>query len=240
MKIAICDDDKDELIFILSILDTYKQERKISMCCDAFGSATELLSVAKCGAYDLYILDVIMPAINGMEVAQEIRSFDSDTGIVFLTSSPEFAVESYQYKAQDYLLKPAKAEHLYALLDTLFAKTRKPTESIGVKTKSGMARILFDNLVYLEVIGRCLYFHLSDGSVREAIAPLADFESILLARGEFVQIHRSYIVNLLQTSELTINELTTLTGEKLPVSRHNYPKVREAYVSQLFAEKAVT
>ncbi|MEG2770265.1 MAG: LytTR family DNA-binding domain-containing protein, partial [Oscillospiraceae bacterium] len=114
------------------------------------------------------------------------------------------------------------------------------TEGIGVKTKSGMARILFDNLVFLEVIGRCLYFHLSDGSVREAIAPLADFESILLARGEFVQIHRSYIVNLLQTSELTINELTTLTGEKLPVSRHNYPKVREAYVSQLFAEKAVT
>ncbi|MEG0897258.1 MAG: LytTR family DNA-binding domain-containing protein [Ruthenibacterium sp.] len=237
MKIAICDDDKDELLFITSILNTYKQERKASLRYDAFCSAAELLSNAKSGAYDLYLLDVIMPVINGMETAQEIRSFDKDTNIVFLTSSPEFAVQSYQYQAQDYLLKPAQAEQLYALLDTILAKTRNPRESFGVKTKNGMAHILFDDLAFLEVLGRCLYFNLSDGSVREAIAPLAEFEDILLARAEFVRTHRSFIVNLLQTTEFTANELTMLTGKKVPVSRHNYAKVREAYVEQLFAKR---
>ncbi|MEG0763212.1 MAG: LytTR family DNA-binding domain-containing protein [Oscillospiraceae bacterium] len=237
MKIAICDDDKDELGLISSILDEYKKERKLSMRCDAFNSATELLSFAKSGSYDLYILDVIMPAINGMEVAQEIRKFDSDTCIVFLTSSPEFAVQSYRYKAQNYLLKPASHEQLYALLDTMLVQTRKPNESIVVKTKNGMTRILFESLAFLEVMGKCLYFHLSDGNVRQAIASLTDFEDALLERPEFVRAHRSYIVNLMQTAELTSNELTMLTGEKVPVSRQNYTKVREAYVNQLFAKR---
>ncbi|MEG0397382.1 MAG: LytTR family DNA-binding domain-containing protein [Oscillospiraceae bacterium] len=236
MKIAICDDDDDELIFISSIIDAYKQEQKVPLRCDTFHSATELLAMAKIGEYDLYILDVMMPCVSGMETAKEIRSFDQDTCIIFLTSSPEFAVESYQYKAQDYLLKPAKAAQLYPLLDTLLAKTRKPQESLGVKTKTGMARILFDNIVFLEVMGKHLYFHLTDGSVREAIAPLAKFEDILLARAEFVRAHRSYIVNLLQVAELTTNEVITFIGEKVPVSRQNYTNVRDAYVAQLFVK----
>ncbi|MEG2672959.1 MAG: LytTR family DNA-binding domain-containing protein, partial [Ruthenibacterium sp.] len=66
---------------------------------------------------------------------------------------------------------------------------------------------------------------------------LAEFEDILLARAEFVRTHRSFIVNLLQTTEFTANELTMLTGKKVPVSRHNYAKVREAYVEQLFAKR---
>ncbi|MEG2297342.1 MAG: LytTR family DNA-binding domain-containing protein, partial [Clostridium sp.] len=104
-------------------------------------------------------------------------------------------------------------------------------------TKTGMARILFDDLVFLEAMGRCLYFHLSDGSVREVVSPFAEFEDILLARPEFVRTHRAYIVNLLQTAELTSNELMTLTGNRVPVSRKNYIKVRDAYVEQLFAKR---
>lgn len=237
MEIAICDDDKDELIFISSILNAYKQDRKVWMHCNTFHSASELLSTAQSGKYDLYLLDVIMPGINGMETAKEIRSFDQDTNIVFLTYSSEFAVESYRYWAQNYLLKPAKAEQIYALLDTLFAKARKPQEGIGVKTKEGIVRILFDHLVFLEVQGKHLYFHLSDGCVREAIAPLSKFEEALLARPEFVRTHRSYIVNLLQVTELTTREVGTLTGNRVPVSRQNYTKVREHYVEQLFAKR---
>lgn len=237
MHIAICDDDRDELLRISSILDTYRQERKASISYQAFYSATELLSTAKAGKYDLYLLDIIMPGVNGMETAQEIRSFDRDTSIVFLTSSPEYAVQSYRYKAQDYLLKPAKAGNIYPLLDTLIVKTRKPQDSLGVKTKNGMARILFEDLAYVEVVNKWVYFHLSDGSVREAAASLAEFECVLLSRPQFVRTHRSYIVNLLQIGELTGREATTLSGKKVPISRQNFIKVRDAYIEQLFSKK---
>ncbi|MEG0108494.1 MAG: LytTR family DNA-binding domain-containing protein [Lachnospiraceae bacterium] len=237
MKIALCDDDKDDLFCISSILDTYKKERKVSMHYDVFHSSFEILSIAKSGAYDLYLLDIIMPGVNGMETAKEIRNFDQDASIVFLTSTPEFAVESYQYHAENYLLKPTKAEKLYALLDKLFAKKQNPQESFLVKTKGGIIRILFGNLVFIEVRGKCLYFHLLDGSVCEMTAPLGKFEDFLLVRPEFVRTHRSYIVNLLQVTQLTAREAVTLTGDKVPVSRKNYTKVQEHYVEQLFAKR---
>lgn len=237
MQIAVCDDDPEELMRISSILDDYRQERKASICYRTFRSATELLSTAKSGDYDLYLLDVMMPAVSGMEAARELRGFDQDAALVFLTSSPEFAVESYRYKAQDYLLKPAKREQLFPLLDALLAKRQKPSESLNVKTKTGVARILFERLAYVEVMGRSICFHLSDGSVREAASPLSAFEEALLARPEFVRAHRSFLVNLLQVAELRANELTMLAGDKIPVSRQNYAEVREAYLERLFARR---
>ena len=234
MQIAICDDDRDELAHISSIIDAYRKERCAPVVYKAFYSATELLATTKSGAYDLYLLDVLMPGVGGMEAAKEIRGFDMDAAIVFLTSSPEFAVESYKYKAQNYLLKPADTAQLYPVLDALLEKQQKPAEGMTIKTKNGIAHILFARLSHVEVLNKRVYFHLSDGSVRETAAPLVEFEKELLARPEFIRVHRAYIVNLWQVAELTAGEITTLAGKRLPVSRHNYPKVRDAYVEQRF------
>ncbi|HBL50395.1 MAG TPA: DNA-binding response regulator [Firmicutes bacterium] len=236
MLIAVCDDNKDELLRISSILDAYRLERKASISYHTFQSVSELLSAAKGRGYALYLLDVIMPAVSGMEAAREIRSFDQDAELVFLTSSPEFAVESYRYKARDYILKPVKQEQLFPVLDSLRAKKENPRRGLSVKTKTGIARILYERLAYVEVMGRQVYFHLSDSSVREAVAPLLEFESELLSQPEFVRTHRSFVVNLMQVAELRGKELTTLSGEKVPVSRQNYSRVREAFVEHLFAE----
>lgn len=237
MQIAICDDDKDELTHISSMIETYRQERCAPVVYKTFSSATELLATTKSGAYDLYLLDVMMPGVSGMETAKEIRGFDADAAIVFLTSSPEYAVESYKYKAQNYLLKPAKAEQLYPVLDALLEKQQKPSEGLTVKTKNGISHILFERLSHVEVLNRWVYFHLSDGSVREVYAPLAEFESDLFSRPEFVRVHRSYIVNLWQAAELTAKEIITLSGKKIPVSRQNYAMVRDAYVEQRFSKQ---
>lgn len=237
MQIAVCDDDRDELVRIAAILDAYKREKKVSLCCHAFQSATELLSAAKSGEYALYLLDILMPAVSGMEAAKEIRSFDQDAELVFLTSSPEFAVESYRYRAKNYLLKPAMPEQLFPILDALLAKEEQRQECLCVKTKTGLARILFQRLAYVEVMGRQVSFHLSDGSVREVSATLSEFEDALLSRPEFVRTHRSYLVNLMQAAALTETELTMLSGERVPVSRQNSARVREAFVEQLFQRK---
>ena len=235
MQIAICDDDPEALMRLSSILDDYRQERKASVCWRCFHSAAELLAAVRCGEYDLYLLDVMMPGESGMAAARAIRGFNQETELVFLSSSPDFAVESYQYRAQNYLLKPARREQLFLILDALQAKGQRLRDGLSVKTKTGVARILFERLAYVEVVSKRVYFHLSDGSVRELTAPLSAFEETLLARPEFVRTHRSYLVNLLQVAELNAAELTTLSGKTLPVSRQNYARVRDAYLAQLFA-----
>ncbi len=240
MRIAICDDDKEELARISSFLDKYQREHNASLTYKAFHSGVELLSTVRSGDFALYLLDVIMPAVNGVEVAKEIRSFDTEAKIVFLTSSPEFAVASYTVKAMDYILKPVEEGRLFGVLNELMTDSQKPQEGLTVKAKSGITRILFSRLVYVEVVNKQVYFHLSDNSVREITARLSEFEQTLLARPEFMRVHRSYIVNLFQINELTANGLTTHQGNSIPVSRALYKEVRDAYVKQLFWEERTT
>lgn len=240
MRIAICDDDKEELARISSFLDKYQREHNASLTYKAFHSGVELLSTVRSGDFALYLLDVIMPAVNGVEVAKEIRSFDTEAKIVFLTSSPDFAVASYTVKAMDYILKPVEEGRLFGVLNELMTDSQKPQEGLTVKAKSGITRILFSRLVYVEVVNKQVYFHLSDNSVREVTARLSEFEQTLLARPEFMRVHRSYIVNLFQINELTANGLTTHQGNSIPVSRALYKEVRDAYVKQLFWEERTT
>jgi len=240
LRIAICDDDKEELARISSFLDKYQREHNASLTYKAFHSGVELLSTVRSGDFALYLLDVIMPAVNGVEVAKEIRSFDTEAKIVFLTSSPEFAVASYTVKAMDYILKPVEEGRLFGVLNELMTDSQKPQEGLTVKAKSGITRILFSRLVYVEVVNKQVYFHLSDNSVREITARLSEFEQPPLARPEFMRVHRSYIVNLFQINELTANGLTTHQGNSIPVSRALYKEVRDAYVKQLFWEERTT
>ena len=239
MKIAICDDDSQELARISSFIDTYKQNNKASLTYKSFQNAIELISAVNNGEYDIILLDILMPGMTGMQAAHEIRAFDTRLKIVFLTSSPEFAVESYAVKAYDYILKPASKEKLFSIPDALIAEEQKPQEGLTVKTQAGMIRILFSKLAFVEVIHKKLYFHLADGSVHEVTASLAAFEDQLLSRSGFVKVHRSYIVNLWQVSELRSKELITHAGKVVPISRLLYGKVREAYMDYLFVETGV-
>lgn len=239
MRIAICDDDSQELNRISSFIDTYRLERITPLTYNTFQSATELVSKVSGGNYSILLLDILMPGINGMQAAQEIRTFDAGVKIVFLTSSPEFAVESYQVKAYDYILKPVSKEKLFSMLDAVIAEEQVPMEGLSVKTHSGMARILFSKLAFVEIKNKKLYFHMADGSVQEVTSSLSTFEEELLARTEFIKVHRSYIVNLWQVGELRLKEFITNAGKIVPISRLLYGKVREAYMKHLFMEKGV-
>lgn len=239
MKIAICDDDSKELAKISSILDAYILEKSILLTYKAFQSATELVSAMESEDFDILLLDILMPGLNGIQAAFEIREFDGVVKIIFLTSSPEFAVESYQVKAYNYILKPVSKEKLYHIMDELVKEEQKPQEGLTIKTQKNIAFILFSHIVFVEVMNKTLYFHLADGSVREVNSTLAAFEDKLLSRPEFVKVHRSYLVNLWHISEVSSKELITSTGKKIPISRQLYGKVRAAYMEHLFVEKGV-
>lgn len=239
MRIAVCDDDGQELARITSFLEAYRLDRKASLIFKTFPSATELLSTMSSSDYDIVLLDILMPGMTGMEAAYEIRGFDTEVKIVFLTSSPEFAVESYAVKSYDYILKPVTKDKLFSILDAVIAEDQNPLEGLTVKTQSGLTRILFSKLAFVEVINKKLYFNMADGSVREVASPLAEFEDQLLSRPEFVKVHRSYIVNLWQVGELGAKEIITHAGKIVPISRLLYGQVREAYMKHLFLEKGV-
>ena len=237
MYIAVCDDQVEELEVLIELLRAWQEERRTAVRCKTFRSAAELLEVAGKEPFTLYLLDVMMPGVDGLAAAREIRSFDDAAEIVFLTASPGFAYESYGVRALDYLLKPIRAERLFPVLDRLLQREQKPEEGLTLKCGSTLTRILFSQLTYVEVSGKHLYFNLTDGSVHEVSGTLKEYESLLLERPEFMQPHRSYIVNMLQAAELSAGGIRTFSDKHIPVSRLLYPQLQKDYMKLLFAQR---
>lgn len=123
IKAAFCDDDPLMVDEISSLFNQYCAERNQKITYMVFESPLELLAETEKGThFDILLLDVIMPGQNGMNVAREIRQHDHTVKIIFLTSSSEFAVESYAVDAFFYHVKPIEAEAFCRLMDSAISE----------------------------------------------------------------------------------------------------------------------
>ncbi len=239
IRIAVCDDDLQELSQITSLLKQYQAEKEPAFKYDAFSNAIDLLEAMKRKDYQILLLDVLMPGLSGIEAAREIRGFDEEIKIIFLTSSKEFAVESYSVDAHYYMLKPGTALKLFPILDKIFLEARRGVAALQIKTASGFTRIPFGKIEFVEVFSKKLLFHLTDGTVKEFSGTLSEYENKLLCREEFIKVHRSYLVNMESILSLNAKELTTCAGHAIPISRLLSNQTKEAYMQHLFVEKGV-
>ena len=140
LKIAICDDDKDFLFQIKSFISSWGNKPN-NLIMQTFEDGDTLIHTHTESPFDIIILDVVMPLLNGIETAREIREHDKSVKLAFLTSSPEFAVDSYTVKANNYLLKPIKPEKLYCCLDEFQTELRQNTQNIIVKSNNAVQRV---------------------------------------------------------------------------------------------------
>ena len=140
IQIAFCDDDQTVLDQLSALLEKYRTQRCIQIQCTAFRSPLDLLAEIEKGVrYDILFLDVIMPAENGITVAKEIRQYDTAVEIIFLTSSTEFAVESYMVGAYFYQLKPIWEDSFFRLTDSVIAECRR-ADSLPVLPAAALGR----------------------------------------------------------------------------------------------------
>lgn len=239
LHIAICDDDLQVLSHLSKVINRYQEEKKISMKYSVFSNAIELLEAMHHESFHVLLLDVLMPGMNGIQAAKEIRQFNPEIKIIFLTSSPEYAVESYTVDAYYYLMKPGTSDKLFPILNKLITEFQKEEEALIIKFPAGILRIPFHKLEFLEVFNKKLLFHLADGNVKELSGSLSEYEHNLLLRQEFIKVHRSYIVNMSFIQELSSKTLTTFNQQTIPISRLLYAQVREEYMQHLFIEKGV-
>ena len=188
--------------------------------------------------YDVIFLDICMPGINGIQCAKDIRIFDNVVKIIFLTSSPEYAVESYSVKAQDYLLKPVKRERLFSLLRQVQKEEDKAGKNIiVVKTKIGITKINLIELEYCEVVNRKLVLHLNNKEDLECSIRINELEEKLQGFGMFLRPHRSYLINMDHIQTLTSHSIIMENGTNIPVPREKYLQIKEAYMEYIFQAK---
>lgn len=231
MRIAVCDDDEREISRIGKLITEYQMSREKSVDCHYFMSSTDFLCELRGGEYDLVLLDVLMPGAGGIQAAKELRELDKNVRIIFVSASPEFAVESYSVGAYYYLLKPIEAEAFFTLLDKIEGElSARVEQGFILKSRDGVVRVAFAGLAYVEVINKTVFFHMADGTVREVTATLADFEGKLLSREEFLKTHRSYLVNLNFIQAIDMNCIMMKDGHSIPVSRQRRSMVQDTYM----------
>jgi DNA-binding LytR/AlgR family response regulator len=206
--------------------------------CTLFSNAIDLLWAIEHGQrFDLVLLDILMPSMTGMDAAREIRRFDQDVRIVFLTSSTEFAVESYTVNAYYYVLKPIQKTQLFVLLDKVIDDTNNQTgSSFLIKSNQGLVRAYINKLEFAEIIGRTIFYHFTDGSITQAQGVLSELEGVLLPHSCFIKPHRSYIVNMSHIESLSQREIKMRTGNIVPMAKAHYRDIKSAYVSFTFSD----
>ena len=234
IHIAICDDSKQERQILAALFKRYQELHATPLQIHIFQNGFSLLDAIDQGKrFDITILDILMPGENGIEIARNIRASGTDTEIIFLTSSPEYAVDSYEVNAQNYLLKPVTEEKFFASIDSILAELdEKDTASFIIyTTEKQYSRIRVSSLVYGEVTHRTITLHLADQTMISAIMTFTEFQDILKAYPDFIYPHRSYAVNMNYIQYVTKSDIILTDGQKIPLSRNNYTKISEQFLN---------
>jgi DNA-binding LytR/AlgR family response regulator len=232
MKVLVVDDERpalDELTFLL------QGDPRVDEVL-ATDSATEALRVLQDVDVDAVFLDIQMPGLTGIELAQVLSRFRTPPPVVFVTAHDEHAVDAFDLRAVDYVLKPVRQERLAEAVRRVLAGSAKPAEPVDEQIpveRGGVTRFVRRSEVrYVEAQGDYARLHLAGGEAYLVRIPLSTLEEEWRAHG-FWRIHRSLLVALEHVDELRteMGRCTVLVdGVELPVARRHTRELRDVLV----------
>lgn len=234
LKIIACDDDVAFLDRLHRMIDRWSTETGTAVDVALVTRGEDLLARHAASRADIILLDMIMPLVNGMDTARELRQSDTAVRLVFLTSSPEFALESYEVRAFDYLLKPVAYERLAQLLDELSSMRPAATDELVTKTSFGYHALRLSDIEYAEARNKHVVFHLRDGRDIEALEPFRNIEDQLAKNASFFKCHRSYQVNLRNIDHFNRTDIVMRSGACIPLARSCKQGFQDAYFAARF------
>ncbi len=200
LRIAICDDEEKQLDQVASLLNTYLQSRPgLNGQVEMFQSGVSLLDRAEeAEGFDLYVLDILMPELSGIDTGRRLRALGQGGEIIYLTSSNDFAADSYDVRAFFYLLKPVKEGKFFQVLDGAVEKlNRQRNNAVVVTTADGPRRVLLDSIRYVERVGRCMRYYCTNGTVDSQTirGSFREMAALLLADRRFYLCGASFVLN---------------------------------------------
>ena len=242
LRIGICDDEKKQLDQTAALLDLYLQSRPgLDGQVEAFQSGSSLLSRAEeTGGFDLYVLDILMPELNGIETSRRLRALGDGGEIVYLTSSNDFAADSYDVRAFFYLLKPVEKNKLFQVLDGAVKKlNQRRSNAVVVSTAEGPQRILLEHIRYVERVGRCVRYYCTDGIVDSLTirVPFREVAAPLLADRRFFLCGASFVLNFQHVTGVNGQTALLDNGQTTALPRTSAADFKKAWGSYWLEEE---
>ena len=226
LKIAVCDDTKEECALIVEYTSAFFTEQGREVHIDIYGNGTQLLESGT--QYDLYLLDVMMPGITGIETAARLGN--GCRAVVFITSSLEAAVDGYSVNAAGFILKPVERKSFWATMERV-VKQRLGEEDacISVVHNRVPLKLKLERIAWFENRLHRVFVTLTDGEVISIHQKLTELQEELGEYPGCLRCHQSYLVNLEQVERLEDSCFHMKDGQVIPISRNFYKQSKNAY-----------
>ncbi|MCB0819855.1 MAG: response regulator transcription factor [Bacteroidetes bacterium] len=216
LRVIIADDELPALKLTESYVLQTPSLELISSC----SSAAEVIEQTKNHTADLYLLDIQMPGMNGLELRKRLPD---EAGVIFTTAFAEFAIEGFKANAIDYLLKPFDYDEFHKAIKKAQQRLERSNDSVDgffVKTEYHLEKIRFGELLFAE--SNRDYIRLYLNKQQEAVNTQMTLKELeeQLPSDSFMRVHRSFIVNLHCIDQVEKN--------RIYIGKHQIP-VAESY-----------
>ena len=218
---------KERNVCLYALPSAMTAQRRLAVQAERFESAQAFLfHYEEHKDYDVLLLDIEMPGMDGMSMARAICRENEAVQIVFVTGYSDYIAEGYEVAALHYLMKPVSREKLFAMLNRALEKRKREERCLNLELGGEMVRIPFYDIRYLDVRQNYVTIHAkAEYTVKRS---LNEFEKELDDR--FFRAGRSLIINLKYIRRVTKTEVSLSDGTLLPLPRGAYEPLNRAII----------
>jgi len=222
LNIAICDDDLNVVRQMKKLIESYE---KVKCSIKTYSNGEELLNARE--QFDVIFLDIDMTGMDGIETAKEIRSYDKNVKIIYVTNFTDYVNLAFSVHAFGYLNKPVIKEKIYNQLNEViaYAKDEKEDTLIEFITDDGIKRLLPKEIYFFEYLNRKVKIKTSTKTyiLKEKMIAVAKF----MSQYGFLMPHKSFTVNLFYVKSIKGYDIYMMDGSVIPLSQKKSVEFRE-------------
>lgn len=224
MNIELCDDEKFWSDELRKLLDEYYSARRTDCYVTVFSSGTELLQARN--KFDIIFMDYQMDKLNGIETARKIRKDNDGCTIIFVSSYPDIAIDTFEVGTYRFLVKPIDKDKLFKSLDD-FRKQTENDNYVVLKSKDGEKIIRASEIIFCEAADKHSFLHTSD-EIFESAKNIKEIEK-QLSQDIFFRCHKAYIVSFRHVKTFDNRRITMDNGEQAFISRKYLSTFKTAF-----------
>lgn len=216
VHIAIVEDDDHDLKQIKAYMNTFMQEKGIAITTEIFRDGNHLIFDHR-PVYDIILMDIEMPGMDGMTAAGKLRELDENVILIFITNMAQYAIKGYAVRARSYIIKPVNyysfALELGSAIESL---EKRKDDTMLVQCEEGLRKLLIGDIYYVESQKHQMLIHTKTDviKIRETMKNMEK----KLAAYYFERCNVSYLVNLTHVSGIS-GDMLQIGGGQVPISR---------------------
>ncbi len=224
MKIAICDDRKDDRDILRELLEGYGKDFKISEYASGNDLCGDMEYIRDCR---IVFLAINMEDMDELEAAGRIKAEYPQVHIVLVSACMNYALDGYKVKASRFLLKDDLEQTLGECMDDILKEIQKQERIVEFAFVEGEIRLKVDDIIYIETCRHKNIFYTRKGTFG-IYRKMDELEEDLKGM-DFVRIHQSFLINMKYIEKISSYVMTLTTGKTISVPKSRYPDVKRQY-----------